>query len=291
METSLFNRVQATLLALATAALFVLAVFNLLQERQFQQPDDGVWWREAAGGLEPKEFCPTWPASAPASRSGPADRSQRQRHSDDVPVSRIADLERALYRTGSYGQVYYTITRDGIPLDTPVKVIPEPLDRSLEPGTAPHRPHLPDHRLLRSLPPLGRSARHPLLPLLPGFVRAGTRSSTRASSTGWTGPSSGPISWPSRCSPRSSFISLSASPRSASRTSAAAGSCRWSTRPARACFGSVALGHQPLAGHRAAQAPPRPDRDRLRRRLLRSGRAALPAQLQPGRHARCCASS
>ena len=42
METSLLNRVQATLLALATAALFVLAVFNLLQERAFQQPDDGV---------------------------------------------------------------------------------------------------------------------------------------------------------------------------------------------------------------------------------------------------------
>ena len=68
METSLFNRVQATLLALATAALFVLAVFNLLQERQFQQPDDGVWWREAAGGLRPKEFCPTCRASVPASR-------------------------------------------------------------------------------------------------------------------------------------------------------------------------------------------------------------------------------
>ena len=52
METSLFNRAQATLLALATAALFVLAVFNLLQERQFQQPDDGVWWSEASGGLQ-----------------------------------------------------------------------------------------------------------------------------------------------------------------------------------------------------------------------------------------------
>ena len=30
METSLFNRVQATLLALATASLLVLAVFNLM---------------------------------------------------------------------------------------------------------------------------------------------------------------------------------------------------------------------------------------------------------------------
>ena len=50
METSLFNRLQATLLAVATAGLFLLAILNLRQERQFQQPDDGVWWREVQGG-------------------------------------------------------------------------------------------------------------------------------------------------------------------------------------------------------------------------------------------------
>ena len=58
METSLLNRVQATLLALATAALFVLAVLNFLQERQSQQPDDGVWWHEAAGGLQADKVLP-----------------------------------------------------------------------------------------------------------------------------------------------------------------------------------------------------------------------------------------
>jgi PAS domain S-box-containing protein len=51
-----------------------------------------------------------------------------------TPVTVVADLERALYATGPYGQVYYTITRDGIPLEAPIKVIPEPLDRSLEFG-------------------------------------------------------------------------------------------------------------------------------------------------------------
>ena len=51
METNLFNRVQATLLALATATLFVLAALNLSEEHKFPQPDDGVWWREAANGL------------------------------------------------------------------------------------------------------------------------------------------------------------------------------------------------------------------------------------------------
>jgi two-component system NtrC family sensor kinase len=50
METSIFNRLQATLLAVATAGLFVLAVLNFRQESEFQQPDDGVWWSEAANG-------------------------------------------------------------------------------------------------------------------------------------------------------------------------------------------------------------------------------------------------
>ena len=40
METSLFNRLQATVLALATAGLVLLAVLNLRQEASFQQPDD-----------------------------------------------------------------------------------------------------------------------------------------------------------------------------------------------------------------------------------------------------------
>ena len=44
METSLFNRLQATLLAVATAGLVLLAVLNFRQESHFQQPDDGVWW-------------------------------------------------------------------------------------------------------------------------------------------------------------------------------------------------------------------------------------------------------
>jgi PAS domain S-box-containing protein len=135
MDTSLLNRVQATLLALATAALFVLAVFNLLQERQFQQPDDGVWWREAAGGLKAEKVLTGKPGQRAAIQPGDLLTGVAATQSaDPTQVTRVSDLERALYAAGSYGQVYYTITRDGIALDTPVKVIPEPLDRSLEVG-------------------------------------------------------------------------------------------------------------------------------------------------------------
>jgi two-component system NtrC family sensor kinase len=129
LETSLINRVQATLLALATAALFVLALLNVHQERQFQQPDDGVWWQESSGGLTAERVLPDMPGQ----RAG-IEKNDILTTVDDQPVTRLADLERALYRTGTYGLAYYSITRDGIPLDTPVKVIPVPVDHSLQFG-------------------------------------------------------------------------------------------------------------------------------------------------------------
>jgi PAS domain S-box-containing protein len=170
MESSLFNRVQLTLLALATLGLCLLAVLNLRQENEFQQPDDGVWWREAAGGLEAVKVLP----NSPGQRAGiqahdlltgaqvlpdtPAQRAEMQSQDllggvkplpenpdqgagiqakelpqvvNYIPIARVADKERVLYRTGIYGKANYAITRQGIPLDTPVVVIPEPVDRSL----------------------------------------------------------------------------------------------------------------------------------------------------------------
>src|ERR1700678_4302826 len=61
MESSLFNRLQATVLAVITVGLVVLAVLNYRQETQFQQPDDGVWWREVQGGLEAVKVLPNGP--------------------------------------------------------------------------------------------------------------------------------------------------------------------------------------------------------------------------------------
>ncbi len=82
-----------------------------------------------------KKSRPISPASARSIQ--PGDLLTAVSESPSAPprtVSRVADLDRALYNTGSYGQVFYAITRDGIPLETPVKVIPEPLDRSLALG-------------------------------------------------------------------------------------------------------------------------------------------------------------
>jgi PAS domain S-box-containing protein len=182
METSIFNRLQLTLLGLVTAGLVLLAVLNFLEERHFQQPDDGVWWREAADGkgLVADRVLPDSPGLRAGIRAGDrltgvsilpvgpvgsglpdAIRSReplagvkelpeeaRQHTSNEplilaadvkfTPVVRSADLERALYRTGSYFQIYYRISRDGISpgrqAELIVEVIPEPMDRNLALG-------------------------------------------------------------------------------------------------------------------------------------------------------------
>ena len=138
METSLFNRVRATLLAIATAGLFLLAVLNLMEERKSQLSDDGIWWREATNGqqgLIAERVLPTMPGQVAGIQTGDLLTSVSTCNAcPEHPVTRLADKERALYRVGPYGQVFYSITRDGIPLDQPVKLIPVPADRSLAMG-------------------------------------------------------------------------------------------------------------------------------------------------------------
>lgn len=126
METNLLNRFQAILLALATAALFMLAVVNLRQEGRFPLPDDGVWWHETTGGLSADRVLPHMPGQLAGVQAHDLLTAVNGR-----PVTNVADLDRELYRTGPYLPVQYTITRDGIQLDTPLKVIPVPMDRSL----------------------------------------------------------------------------------------------------------------------------------------------------------------
>jgi len=184
METSLINRFQAIVLFVATAGLVVLAVLNLRQETQFQQPDDGVWWREVQGGLEAVKVLPNGPGqpagieqgdlltgaavvpdippqrtdiqsqdllsdekvqpASPAAREGMSGAGSLPKSHKDLipstakgllpssPIVHLSDLERILYNTQVYGKASYEITRDGVPLDTPVVVIPEPMDRGLQ---------------------------------------------------------------------------------------------------------------------------------------------------------------
>jgi PAS domain S-box-containing protein len=190
METNLSNRFQAILLALATVGLVLLAVLNFRQEIRFEQPDDGVWWRETAGGIEAIKVLP----DSPGQRAGiqphdlltgahvlpttpglrpqieaeyllpedqgnpnrPASKKNRDLLSGvnpipdnlapgarpnrfapeiaDTLIVHVSDLERVLYRTEAYGKASYAITRNGTPLDFPITVIPEPVNRSMALG-------------------------------------------------------------------------------------------------------------------------------------------------------------
>ena len=126
METNLLNRLQATLLAIATAALVLLAVLNIHQEIHFPQPDDGVWWHEVAGGLTADRVLPHMPGQLAGIQAHDLLTAV-----DGHPVRSVAGLERELYRMGPWLAVSYTITRDGYQLDTPIKVYPVPMDRNL----------------------------------------------------------------------------------------------------------------------------------------------------------------
>jgi len=165
MDKSLVNRLQATVLALATAGLILLAFLNLRQEARFQQPDDGVWWREAQGGLVAAKVLPGSPGQhagiqagdlltaaevlravqrgaippqelldgeKPGTAGGATDAELEEKTPlPKNPMVHLSDLSRVLYRTQVYEKASYAITRAGVPLDTPVIVIPEPLDRGL----------------------------------------------------------------------------------------------------------------------------------------------------------------
>jgi PAS domain S-box-containing protein len=126
METNLFNRFQATLLAVATVGLVMLAVWNFREETKFQQPSDGVWWSEAAGGLSADQVI----SNSPGSRAG-IQKGDLLTAVNDAPIQHLSDLGRALGRNGIFVKANYSITRDHEVLDSPVVVYPEPVDRSL----------------------------------------------------------------------------------------------------------------------------------------------------------------
>ena len=134
METHRYNRLLATVLAISTVALVILAVFNFLQESQYQQPDDGVQWTEvsaiasgqAVDGLVAEHVRPGGPGALAGIEPGDLLIAV-----NNHPVEIAADFDRELKHTDVYGKANYTIIRRGIALDAPVVVIPIPADTSL----------------------------------------------------------------------------------------------------------------------------------------------------------------
>jgi PAS domain S-box-containing protein len=137
MRDAFQTRILAVALALATLGVCILAGFNLSQELGAEFPTDGVVWAEAQGGLRADRV----PADSPAGKAG-IHAGDILRAIDDLPTTRVAPLEREMYRSGVWSHATYSILRPGsgaqganqsAKLDIPV--ILEPADRSMAQGS------------------------------------------------------------------------------------------------------------------------------------------------------------
>ncbi|HTV82140.1 MAG TPA: ATP-binding protein [Acidobacteriaceae bacterium] len=116
MMKSFQTRMTAILLALFTVAAIVCAGFNLDQENHYQSPTDGVSWMEGHGGLVAERV----PDNSPAEQAG-VKAGDLLTSANGVPMRRVADVAREMWRTGANLTIHYTLVRDGIRIpDVPV---------------------------------------------------------------------------------------------------------------------------------------------------------------------------
>lgn len=116
-------RFTAILLALLTTAAVVYAGYNFSAERQFQVPDDGVWWVEHQGRLSADRV----EDGGPGTRAGVKVGDQLTAI-DQHEVNSTAARTHQLYRVGAWSKATYSLVRQSVPVD--VVLIPVPAQRS-----------------------------------------------------------------------------------------------------------------------------------------------------------------
>src|SRR6202521_4435050 len=116
-------RFVAILLALLTTAAVVYAGYNLQAERQFQVPDDGVWWVEHQDRLTADRV----EAGGPGTRAGIKVGDQLTAI-DQQEVNTTAARTHQLYRVGAWSKATYSLIRQSVPVD--VVLIAVPAERS-----------------------------------------------------------------------------------------------------------------------------------------------------------------
>lgn len=136
MKDAAQTRILAVALAIATVAVFVLALMNLQRENSFEIPTDGVSWIETKGGLR-AQYVPT---GSPADRAG-VRTGDILTGVNEHPVQRMPSLTRQMFRSGIWGHATYSILRpmphakdlsNSAKFD--IQVILEPTDRSINQG-------------------------------------------------------------------------------------------------------------------------------------------------------------
>ncbi len=127
MNTQFQNRFSALLLALLTAAAVVFAFINFQKERQYQAPNDGVWWVEHQGHLRADRVALDGPAARAGIKSGDVLVAVGGRE-----VTGIASLTRQMFRYGIWSKATYSLRRNSVAIEVPV--ILEPADKSFNLG-------------------------------------------------------------------------------------------------------------------------------------------------------------
>ena len=136
MKDAAQTRILAVALAVATLAVFVLALMNLQRENGFEIPTDGVTWMEVNGGLRAQYV----PSGSPGDRAG-VRTGDILVGVNERPVDRVPAQVRQMFRSGIWGHATYSILRpmahdsslkNAARLD--IQVILEPTDRSINQG-------------------------------------------------------------------------------------------------------------------------------------------------------------
>ena len=127
INDSLWVRLGAAVLALATLAAIVFGIINFQQRSMFTAPDDGVSWIEAQPGVLAWHVSPNSPAANAGLRTG-----DRVLAINDVPIYSPIDVTKRLWRIGLWSIAHYQIERGGKKFEAQLVVQPVERPASIE---------------------------------------------------------------------------------------------------------------------------------------------------------------
>jgi PAS domain S-box-containing protein len=127
INDSLWVRLGAAVLALATLTAIVFGIINFQQRSMFTAPDDGVSWMEGQPGVVAWHVSPNSPAANAGLRAG-----DRVLAINDVPIHSPIDVTKRLWRVGLWSIAHYQIERSGKKFEAQLVVQPAERPASIE---------------------------------------------------------------------------------------------------------------------------------------------------------------
>lgn len=128
MNKDFQTRTSAVVLALLTLAAVVFAWINFQKEREFETPDDGVWWVEQHDTIRARRVDPYGPGAKAGIKEGDVLVAINDRE-----VKAAKDISKSTYRIGIWNKANYSLTRDSVALPQ-VQVILVPRNNSENAG-------------------------------------------------------------------------------------------------------------------------------------------------------------